>query len=533
MIKHQDEILLPAVSSDRTAVPRYDVVAPDGQIIYKNVALKLANDVAQSGTPINKSLLDEFLAASGITAGSATAYTLAQEGYSLIDGAPVRFRLHTASGGNATLNINGTGAKTLRDVLGETMNEGIPAGTWLTATYSAAAGAYIIMSGGVKRSIDEAINGEQYAVDDAVGYVKDVPENVLPYAEISEIGGMTYKDGNTLRSAAVTEVESVGANLFDANHYNIIDGYFTTATQTIIGASQTKMVYVRCIPNTTYTVSKCASARFAVGFTQDVPAKGVVILDAQSDSTGKTTTLTAESPDNAQYMAVWVYHADYETLTLDEILSTLMINRGTTAKPYTPYFRDTLTIPEAVRALDGYGESNPDDTTEYNAIKWLSNGKLIYSRKGNIVDGAWMPLTAEEVTDISSLLPANNILRVQPGGTVTPINEHGYAVPSTITYQRNVLNNRASTFEVEKVRAQQNGITATLAVGAWSGNTQTIAVPGVTADNTVICSPDPASHDAYGKYGVYCISQADGQLTFRCKRTPDAALAVNIIAMGG
>jgi hypothetical protein len=144
-----------------------------------------------------------------------------------------------------------------------------------------------------------------------------------------------------------------------------------------------------------------------------------------------------------------------------------------------------------------------------------------------------VPLAKEEVSDISSLLPANNILRVQSGGTVTPINEHGYALPSTITYQRNVLNNRASTFEVEKVRAQQNGITVTLAAGAWSGNTQTIAVPGVTADNTVICSPHPASHDAYGKYGVYCISQADGQLTFRCKRTPDAALAVNIIAMGG
>lgn len=601
MIKHQDEILLPAVSSDRTAVPRYDVVAPDGQTLYENVALRLANGVAQPGTPINKPLLDEFLAASGITAGSATAYTLAQEGYSLFDGAPVRFRLHTASGGNATLNINGTGAKPLRDVLGETMNEGTPAGTWLTAIYSAAAGAYIIMSGGVKKSIDEAINGEQYTVDDAVGYVKDVPEKVLPYAEISEIGGMTYKEGDTLRSAAVTEMESVGANLFDANHYNIIDGYFTTATQTIIGASQTKMVYVRCIPNTTYTVSKRASARFAVGFTQDVPAKGVVILDAQPDSTGKTTTFTTESPDNAQYMAVWLYHADYDTLTLDEILSTLMINRGAIAKPYTPYFRDTLPIPEAVRALDGYGWGINETLRNYvdwknrkfvkmvervdlGTLAWnkvagyasrfvtydihdnanTNNGIcdrypvgtsgvgkriFVYSEKVYVDDSSYTDaaslkaslsgvmlyyeLAEPIITDISSLLPADNILRVQPGGTVTPINEHGYAVPSAITYQHNVLNNRAGTFEVEKIRAQQNGITVTLAAGAWSGNTQTIAVPGVTADNTVICSPDPASHDAYGKYGVYCISQADGQLTFRCKRTPDAALAVNIIAMGG
>jgi hypothetical protein len=601
MIKHQDEILLPAVSSDRTAVPRYDVVAPDGQKIHENVALRLANGVTQPGTPINKPLLDEFLAASGITAGSATAYTLAQEGYSLFDGATVRFRLHTASGGNATLNINGTGAKPLRDVLGETMNEGIPAGTWLTATYSAAAGAYIIMSGGVKKSIDEAINGEQYTVDDAVGYVKDVPENVLSYAEISEIGGMTYKDGNTLRSAAVTEVESVGANLFDADNYNVINGYFTTNTQAIIEASQTKIVYVRCMPNTIYTVSKRASARFSVGFTQDVPAAGVAILNVQSGSTGEITTCTAESPDDAQYMAVWVYHADHDTLTLDEILSTFMINRGAAAMPYTPYFRDTLLIPEAVRALDGYGWGINETVRNYvdwenrkfvkmvervdlGTLTWnkvasyasrfitydihdnanTNNGIcdrypvgtssvdkriFVYSEKVYVDDNSYTDaaslkaslsgvmlyyeLATPIITDISSLLPADNILCVQSGGTVTPINEHGYAVPSTITYQNNVLNNRASTFEVEKVRAQQNGITVTLAAGAWSGNTQTIAVPGVTADNTVICSPDPASHDAYGKYGVYCISQADGQLAFRCKRTPDIALAVNIIAMGG
>ena len=518
MIKHQDEILLPAVSSDRTAVPRYDVVAPDGQTIYEDVALKLANDVAQPGTPINKPLLDEFLAASGITAGSATAYTLAQEGYSLFDGASVRFRLHTASGGNATLNINGTGAKPLRDVLGETMNEGIPAGTWLTATYSAAAGAYIIMSGGVKRSIDEAINGEQYTVDDAVGYVKDVPEKVLPYAEISKIGGMTYKDGNTLRSAAVTEVESVGANLIDLKDVPIAGNYVFD-----VPIEVTEGEYCLSVFNSDGTTDGWRrGSNYSAHFMRD---NEYIVANIENFK-----VVTKEQASRINRVRVNIAPDRY-TGTSETLVA--MLNHGSTALPYTPYFRDTLTIPEAVRALDGYGESNPDDATEYNAIKWLADGKRIYSHKGNIVNDAWVALAAEEITDISSLLPVDNILRVQPGGMVTPINEFGYAVPSTITYQRNVLNNRASTFEVEKVRAQQNGITVTLAAGAWSGNTQTIAVPGVTADNTVICSPDPASHDAYGKYGVYCISQADGQLTFRCKRTPDTALAVNIIAMGG
>lgn len=602
MIKHQDEILLPAVSSDRTAVPRYDVVAPDGQTIHENVALKLANDVAQPGTPINKPLLDEFLAASGITAGSATAYTLAQEGYSLFDGAPVRFRLHTASGEGATLNINGTGAKPLRDVLGETMNEGIPAGTWLTATYSAAAGAYIIMSGGVKKSVDEAINGERYTVDDAVGYAKDVPENVLPYAEISEIGGMTYKDGNTLRSAAVTEVESVGMNLLDipdikkeVNGVSVeVNGGALYLSGTATGGGG--------------RLSAIATITLSAG-TYIAKGNGDIYL-----SNAKNNSVVSNFFETAfELSEETTLIAGLNTLEGREYSGTyyLTINKGETAQPYTPYFRDTLPIPEAVRALDGYGWGMNADC--YNYVDWknkrfvkrvdrvildgVNNGVarvLDYGYVCNFVfsvDGAadsksvlvcnynsvvnaydivgniyinsngylivvhWdqaiktMPefneylksnpivlyyeLATPIITDISSLLPADNIRRVQPGGTVTPINERGYAVPSTITYQRNVLNSRASTFEVEKVRAQQNGISVTLAAGAWSGNTQTIAVPGVTADNTVICSPDPASHDAYGKYGVYCISQADGQLTFRCKRTPDTALAVNIIAMGG
>ena len=39
------------------------------------------------------------------------------------------------------------------------------------------------------------------------------------------------------------------------------------------------------------------------------------------------------------------------------------------------------------------------------------------------------------VTDISDLITADNLVPVQSGGTMTPVNEYGYAVPSTIIYQ--------------------------------------------------------------------------------------------------
>lgn len=164
MIPHRDEILRPAVSTDATAVPRYDLVRPDGTIIEKNVAIRLANPVAREGTPISKAVLDEMLAASGVTAGTETAYTLAQEEYTLFDGAEVRFRLHTASGSGATLNVNGTGAKPLRDAMGESMASGMPAGTWMKAIYSAAKGAYTI-SGGAGGGSNENLIDNWYFAD--------------------------------------------------------------------------------------------------------------------------------------------------------------------------------------------------------------------------------------------------------------------------------------------------------------------------------------------------------------------------------
>ncbi len=152
MIEHIDEVLSRAIAGDDTPVPRFDIEDENGNVLYANCRLKLKNPIAQEGTRVNKPLLDEFLAASGVTAGSATALTLAQPGFVLADGAMVRFRLHTASGASPTLNIAGTGAKPLRDAVGLGMTT-LAAGTWVTAVYSSAANAYIVQSGGASSRI--------------------------------------------------------------------------------------------------------------------------------------------------------------------------------------------------------------------------------------------------------------------------------------------------------------------------------------------------------------------------------------------
>lgn len=70
---------------------------------------------------------------------------------------------------------------------------------------------------------------------------------------------------------------------------------------------------------------------------------------------------------------------------------------------------------------------------------------------------------------------------------------------------------------------------ASLTVAGWSSNSQTVTVSGVTASNTVIVSPAPASYSEYSVCGVYCSAQSANSLTFTCSETPSGALTVNIL----
>ena len=124
-----------------------------------------ADEPQEEGTPLNKKLLDFAVAACGVTAGTATAYTLDDEfgGFELVDGAKVNFRLHVASGVDPTLNVNGTGAKALKTVLGDAMPSAIPAGMWVDARYSTVADAYILSGGSVSSAQIAAWNARQTA----------------------------------------------------------------------------------------------------------------------------------------------------------------------------------------------------------------------------------------------------------------------------------------------------------------------------------------------------------------------------------
>ena len=88
-------------------LPGRVLISPESGTAF-HATITRADEPTDEGCPINKATLDELLAASGTTAGTATALTLAQDGFRLTDGACIRFKLHVDSGAAPTINVNGT-----------------------------------------------------------------------------------------------------------------------------------------------------------------------------------------------------------------------------------------------------------------------------------------------------------------------------------------------------------------------------------------------------------------------------------------
>lgn len=71
--------------------------------------------------------------------------------------------------------------------------------------------------------------------------------------------------------------------------------------------------------------------------------------------------------------------------------------------------------------------------------------------------------------------------------------------------------------------------TASLPASGWSNKTRSVSVTGVTASNTVFCSPAAASWAVYNDCGVRCSAQGSGTLTFTCEDVPASTLTVNVV----
>lgn len=104
-----------------------------------------------------------------------------------------------------------------------------------------------------------------------------------------------------------------------------------------------------------------------------------------------------------------------------------------TANDYTPYYRSTYPIPQAIRDLcPDYGQGTAES---YNYIDFAA--KAYYHVGSMSQDGTWMALATPEIIDLSAVWPNDDfgVLQVEAGGTINlhyPALDNGFelAVPS-------------------------------------------------------------------------------------------------------
>ena len=139
---------------------------------------------------------------------------------------------------------------------------------------------------------------------------------------------------------SITE-KIVNKNLFDKDNYQY--GYILSGTAQI--NSNNYGTYIKCKPNTTYTVSKIATARFRLATVEKLPTAGnPVNWNNYISGSTSDTILTITSTSNDKYLIV-NYHDGNSQYNINDIINSLQIEQGSTATSYEPHQEQNIIIP--------------------------------------------------------------------------------------------------------------------------------------------------------------------------------------------
>ena len=207
----------------------------------------------------------------------------------------------------------------------------------------------------IKKDIEE-LKTEQTEQNEEI----DLIANMIPTLETEEAEELNVKSskyygnldlkGNTWQENTETlspenpsKIHNVGENinLFNKENPNVLNAYINN--NSLVAEAQNRVVWLPCKANTTYTVSKKAGQRFAVGFSSQQPNIGTAIDQAKTINT--ETSITNTSLENSKYIVI--YCANYNNsmeIEWQEILDTLKVAEGSVATPYSPYNRGNVGI---------------------------------------------------------------------------------------------------------------------------------------------------------------------------------------------
>lgn len=168
-------------------------------------------------------------------------------------------------------------------------------------------------------------------------------------------------------------------NLFDKDNANILNAYFSD--NIITSNSSNRMLYLKCKPNTAYTITKAKTNYFIIGCTSKVPEIGDTVINKINGPSGNydgTTVSQVYTTDStAQYIVCRFYQTSLDAaISLEDVLASIKIEEGDKATPYSPY--GCGNVNEKVQNKNLLPFKNQDFTVN-NVRYYVQNGSLYFN----------------------------------------------------------------------------------------------------------------------------------------------------------
>lgn len=281
-------------------------------------------------------------------------------------------------------------------------------------------------------------------------------------------------------------------------------------------------------PNSTKGYVTIDGQKHRVVLTADLLGNGGGGSVDYSKVVSKTKTMPVASADNANiiYLYDGTTNATYTHGYIYENEKTAIYTDSVTFEPAT--LSGTVVAATAGALSNLCAEYITGDITS------IVSGTLVYLAAGDL----WL-LTGKDAED-------NTVGSFQvytpdyeaAGFTFTGTPEDGDVVAftctieeDTVTYSWVQINTQPVPTAAEIGAVTQTVRTVSLVSTDWSSHSQTKTVTGVTADNTVIVAPAPASAADYTAAEILCTAQAANSLTFTCTTDPMNNVSVNVVIL--
>ena len=129
-------------------------------------------------------------------------------------------------------------------------------------------------------------------------------------------------------------------NLFNNFTPTIVKMIYSTSTLKMIENANSTTIVIPCEPNTKYAFKKTLGSRFNIWGTKNFPDVGEDVLNPLRDFNMSSPQYDIyETTSNTNYLCFWVHNTGAEpNINIQDLLNTVMINKGDTYLPYEPYY---------------------------------------------------------------------------------------------------------------------------------------------------------------------------------------------------